>query len=126
MYTVPQRLEGPYRWGVVSADMPRRASSPEVSRALNPRSPDGGDHPEAAEIRTLGEGEGAQPAGAEPRTDGPGASHDTGPRTRSGARVSERAAYGEKRVPAQSLDRRAREHGQDGRVEEGPTSKAAG
>ena len=54
------------------------------------------------------------------------ASHDTGARTRGGARVSERAAHGEKRVPAQSLDRRAREQGQDGRVEEGPTSKAAG
>ena len=40
--------------------------------------------------------------------------------------ASGRAAVGEKGVPAQSVERRARAHGQDGQVEEEPASKTAG
>ena len=92
---------------------------------MNPASPADSDHPGEAEIPTLGEGEGVKPPGAEPWTDEPAASHDTGAQTRSGARVNKRVATGGEGFSAHSLDRRARGHGQDEQVEEEVVSKAA-
>ena len=111
--------------GIVSADGPltspnkQRASSFEVSRALNPGSPGGGRDP------GIGYGRGGAAFGGRGHGQmGRGQSRIPG-RTRGGARASERVADGENGVPSQSVERRARGHGQDGQVEEEPVSNAA-
>ena len=74
----------------------------------------------------MGTGDGARPSEAVPLAHELRASHTPRPRTRSGAKASEKAGGGDKRNPTQSDKRRERGTGRGGQVEEQTASKTAG